>query len=191
MSRPTSYDRVCCPKAMISCHAQCRSTVCASQMRWWHATPDVIQPCVLSKGSDVMPRPTSSDCVCCPRAVMACHARRCRPCVISKAVMSCHARCCRPCALYKCGDVMPRLTSFDRLCYPKAIMACHARGRSTVCAAQRRLWHATPYVIRPSVLSKGGDCMSCPTSFDRVYCPKAVMACHALRCSTVFVVHGI
>ena len=54
-----------------------------------------------------MPRPTSSDRVCCPRAVM--HAtpdiadRVCCP----REVMSCHVRLC---VLSKGGDGMPRLT---------------------------------------------------------------------------------
>ena len=63
--------------------------------------PDIVRPCVLSKGADVMPQPTLptvcafqgwrfhatpdvADRVCCPRAVMSCHTRRCRPCVLSK-----------------------------------------------------------------------------------------------------------
>ena len=49
-------------------------------------TPDVIQPCVLSKGGDVMPRLISSDRACSPRAVMSCHARRCRSCVLPKGL---------------------------------------------------------------------------------------------------------
>ena len=49
-------------------------TVCAVQRRLWHATPDVVQPCVLPKGNDGMPCPTPFDCVCCPKAVMECHA---------------------------------------------------------------------------------------------------------------------
>ena len=39
-------------------------------------TPDVIRLCVLPKGDDGMPRPTSLDRVCCPKAVVACHALR-------------------------------------------------------------------------------------------------------------------
>ena len=53
--------------------------------------PDVVRPCVLPKGGDVMPLPTSPDSVYCLRAVM-----------------SCHARCCRPCVLCNGIDVMPR-----------------------------------------------------------------------------------
>ena len=74
--------------------------------------PDVLRPCVLSKGSDVMPRPTSSDYVCCPRAVMSCHSRRCRPCVQSKG-----------------SNVMPRPTL------------------PTVCVVQWRWCNATPDVV--------------------------------------------
>ena len=93
MPHPTSFDRVCCPKAVMSCHTRhCRPcvlskgsddmprltlpTVCAVQRWLCHATPDVVQPCVQSKEGDVMPRRMSLDCVCFPKAVMACHARR-------------------------------------------------------------------------------------------------------------------
>ena len=55
----------------------------------------------------------------------------------------------------------------------------------TVCGVQGRLFHATPDVVRPSVLSKGGDGMSRPTLLDRVCCPKAVMSCHARHRLTV------
>ena len=58
-------DRVCCAMAVMSCHAR-------------H-----YRPCVLSKGSDVMPRQTLPT-VCCPRAVMSCHAQHYRLCVVSK-----------------------------------------------------------------------------------------------------------
>ena len=56
MSRPTSFDHVWCPKAVMSYHAQRLSTLCASQRQ------------------DGMPRPTSFDRVCFPKAVMECHA---------------------------------------------------------------------------------------------------------------------
>ena len=38
--------------------------------------PDIVQLCMQSKEGDVKPNPTSLDCVCFPKAVMACHARR-------------------------------------------------------------------------------------------------------------------
>ena len=94
MSRSTLFDHVCCSKAVISCHARRLSIVCAALRRLWHATPDVVRPCVLPKGDDGMPRPTSFDRfvqakgndgmprptlfhrVCCPKVMMSCHARR-------------------------------------------------------------------------------------------------------------------
>ena len=57
MSCPTSFDRVCCPKAVMSCHAQRSQTICAAQGRLFHASPDVVIPCLLSKGGYVMPHP--------------------------------------------------------------------------------------------------------------------------------------
>ena len=185
MPRSTSSDRVCCPRAMMSCQARrCRScvlpncddgmphpklpTVCAVQGRRCHATPDIVRPCVLSKGEDVMPCLMSSDCVCCPKAMMSCHARRCRPCVRSKG-----------------GDVMPHVMLSDCACSPRAVMSCHARRRSTKYVFQEQGWHATPDVVRPCVQCKDGDGMSCPTSFERVRCPKVVMSCHAQRRLTV------
>ena len=54
----TSFYCVFCPKAVILCHARRSPTVFAAQGRLCHATLDVVRPCVLSKGGDVMPRPT-------------------------------------------------------------------------------------------------------------------------------------
>ena len=144
MPRSMSFDRVCCPKAVMSCHAR---------------------PCrlyVLFKGSDVMPRPDVANRVCCPRAGMSFHGPTSSDRVCSqRAVMSCHARCrstvcaiqrrgchatpdvVRLCVLSKGGDVMPRLTSLDRVffkggdgmprltssdraCGARAVMVCHA-----------------------------------------------------------------
>ncbi|MBQ2124130.1 MAG: hypothetical protein II200_09145 [Bacteroidaceae bacterium] len=75
-ARPTTADRLCCPRAMMACHARRRPTVYAVKGRRWHATPDDGRPSMLSKGEDGMPRPTSFDRVCCKKAKMACHARR-------------------------------------------------------------------------------------------------------------------
>ena len=100
--------------------------------------PDVVRACVQSKEGDVKPNPTSLDCVCFQKAVIAYHARHYRPCVLSKGgdVMP------RPTLPTVCsvqgGDVMPRLTSSNHACCPKAVMACHALCRSTVGAAQKR-----------------------------------------------------
>ena len=144
--------------------------------------PDAVRPSVLPKGDDGMPRPMPFDCLCFPKAMIACHARR-RPTVSAspKAMMACHAqrhstvcaaqrRCWHatpnfvgPCLLSKGDDGMPHPTSFDRVCCPKAVMSCHARRSPTVCAAQGQWCHAMPDVLRPCVLSKGGDVMPCPT----------------------------
>ena len=97
-----------------------------------------------------MPRSTSSDRVCCPRAVM-------------------HAT----------PDIA------DRVCCPREVMSSHARRRAKVCAVQGRLCHATLDVVQPCVLPNGDDIMSHPMSFDRVCCPKAMMACHTRRRLTV------
>ena len=165
--------------------------------------PYVVSPCVLSKGGDVMSRPTSFDRVCCPKAVMSCHARCCRLCEHSKGgdVMTrpmSFDRVCfpktrwhampdvvRPFVLLKGDDGMPRPTSFDRVCFPKEVMECRARRRSTVCAVQRRCCHATPDVVRLCVLPKGSEVMPRPTSSYRMCCRRAVMACHTRRRSTV------
>ncbi|TMW86570.1 hypothetical protein EJD97_021200, partial [Solanum chilense] len=57
---------------MMLCHARCHPTVCATQEPCGHTTPNDVRSCVLSKGNDNMPRPTSSDHVCFARAMMAC-----------------------------------------------------------------------------------------------------------------------
>ncbi|TMW85348.1 hypothetical protein EJD97_023288, partial [Solanum chilense] len=87
--RPTSSDCVCCPRAMMECHAQRFSTlsmlfkcddglprrscptVCVVQGQRCHVTPDVIQPLVLPSGDDFIARTISSHHVCCPKAMMA------------------------------------------------------------------------------------------------------------------------
>ena len=137
-ARPTTADHLCCPRAMMTCHARrwptvcvgprammaCsarrRPTVCAIQGLRWHATPDDGRPSVLSNGDDGMPRPTPSYRLCCARAKMACHARRRLTVSASpKAMTACDARC------------RPTVSAS-----PKAMMACHARCRPTVCAVQ-------------------------------------------------------
>ena len=145
MPRPTSFDRVCCPKAMIACHARRRPTLCAVQRRRYHASPD------------------DAVRVCCPRALMSCHARHCRPCVQSKGGNFMPCPTLTTVCLSKGVDFMPRLTL------------------PTVCAVQGRRWHVTPNVIRPCVLSKGGDGMPRPTSFVRVCHQRAMMAYDARR----------
>ena len=77
------------------------------------------------------------------------------------------------------------------LASPKAMMACLASRSSTFFAVQGLRWHATLDFIRPCVMSMGHDGMPRPTSFDRVCVPKAMMAFHAWRRSTVFAIYGL
>ena len=58
--------------------------------------PDVIRPCLLSKGGNVMTRLTLFDRVCCPKEVMASNPNVVRPCLPSKG-----------------DDGIPRLTLSD------------------------------------------------------------------------------
>ena len=55
---------------------------------------------------------------------------------------------------------MPRLTSFDRVLCPTAVISSHARRRPIVHAVLGRLSHATFDVVRPYVVSKASDIMS-------------------------------
>ncbi|TMW81075.1 hypothetical protein EJD97_012177 [Solanum chilense] len=57
------------------CNMRRRATVCAIQKILWHSSPDVVRRCVLSKGDDGMQCPTSFDCACFPKTMMACHVR--------------------------------------------------------------------------------------------------------------------
>ena len=134
-----------------------RSTVCDVQRRWWHSMPDIIRPWMVSNRDNSMPRPRLSDRVCCPRAMIACHARHhSTRCMLSKSDDGIHARriltmcigqrtllhatpdILRSCILSKGDDVMRRLTSSHRVCCPRVMMACDARRRPTACAKLRK-----------------------------------------------------
>ena len=92
-----------------------------------------------------MPRSTSFDRVSRPGAMMACHALH-RPTMSAspKAILYATPDIVQPClpvqlfVLPKGDDRIPHLTSINRVCFPKAVMACRARRCSTVCAIQRR-----------------------------------------------------
>ena len=75
-------------------------------------------------------------------------------------------------------DDMPRPTSSNHVCCSRVVMACYTRHSPTVCAAQGPCGHATLYVIRSCVLSKGDDNIPCPTSSDRLCFLRAMMKCH-------------
>ncbi|TMW80321.1 hypothetical protein EJD97_021456 [Solanum chilense] len=141
MPCPTSSNRVCYPRA------------------------------IMSKGEDGMSRPTLSDHVRCPMAIMTCHARRHltgndviqRPTLSdrlcsARAIMSCHADLVRPCVWC-----------------PSAMMVFHTQRHPTMYAAQGPFGHSTPDVIIPLSQYKGDDCMPRSTLFDRVYCPRTML----------------
>ena len=80
--RPTSSDRMCCPRDMMAGQAQRCQTVYSAHGPCMHATPIINCLCVQSKGDDGMSCSTSSDCVCCLKAIMA-FLDRCRPTICS------------------------------------------------------------------------------------------------------------
>ncbi|TMW80911.1 hypothetical protein EJD97_013775 [Solanum chilense] len=90
-------------------------------------TTYVVRLCVLSKGNDNIPCSTSSYHICCIRAMMAFDARR-RPTIFT--VLERRLRVMpdvvRPRLLPYGDDYMPHPMSFDRVCYPRAMMECHA-----------------------------------------------------------------
>ena len=106
-------------------------------------------------------------------------------------------------------DDMQRKISFDRVCFSRAMIACHVRRCPTVCVVKRLCMHATLDVVRPcvlsknhdgmprrtssrqSVLSKGYDVMPRPTFYDRMYYPRAMVGCHVQRYSTVCSIYGL
>ncbi len=59
MSYPSSSDRVCCPRDMMTVHTRCHPTV-------WVFQGLLCNPC-----------PRSSDHLCCPSTNQACHTRHC------------------------------------------------------------------------------------------------------------------
>ena len=137
---------------------------------------DVMLQCMMCRGEEEMPRPSSSslcmwpkgnyglpcptyiDRLCCPRAMMPYHAQ-CYSTVYAVYGQRLHAMPdVVPLSMLSKGkDVESRLISFDRVCFPIAMMACHARRHPTVCAAEGKCGHAMPM------------------SVDRVYCPRAMI----------------
>ena len=98
--------------------------------------PDVIRPCVLSKGDNGMPHPTPSDRLFCPRAKMACHARHpLTVCAVQGILWLSTPDIVQTYVQYK-GDGMPHPMSSDRVCFPKGIIECQAQHHPCVCAVQ-------------------------------------------------------
>ena len=73
MPHPTSFDRVCCLRAVMHATPYIADRVCCPrEVMSCHARR--CRLCVLSKGGDVIPRPTSFDRACIRRVVMSCQA---------------------------------------------------------------------------------------------------------------------
>ena len=153
--------------------------------------PDIVRPCLLSKGYDGIPCVTLSDCVSYPKPMMTCHVRHR---LTVRAVQGPNGNPRPPSFqpyLYSNGyDGMLRPTLSNCICNPSAKMACHARHHSILCVVQGLLWHATLDVVRPSMMSKGDDDIPCLMLSDHVYGPWAMMEFHARRCSFVCAAQG-
>ena len=140
---------MCYLRAMIACHTRRFLTVCLFLGLLLHSTPDVVQLCVNSKVLDIMLRPTLSNHVCCPWAMIS------SICVCSPTtVMSLHAwlyltmyviqglgwnatpDVVLPCLLSKGHNCIPCLTVSECVFYPKTMMTCHVRHCLTVRAVQ-------------------------------------------------------
>ncbi len=187
-----SSNRVCCPRAAQACHARLCSIVCVVQRRWWHATPYIIQPWVLSNGNNKMRRGTSVISVCSTRAMMECHDQ-CRPklCVVEWLWWHAMPEFVRLCELSKGYYGMPRPSLFHSLCYPLATRSCHTWRRQTVCVVQGPWWHATLNVLQPCVVYKHYDGMLLLTLSNCVWCPRDMISILAWCHPSVCVIQGL
>ena len=192
----------------MACRAQRCAIIYPAQGPCYQATPYVLRPRVHSMGKDGMACLTSSDRVCCRKAMMAFHARH-RPTVcvalgqwhaILDVLQSCvvskrgwwHAtiNVVRPCVFPKDHAIMPRPTSSNHVCCLRATITCHTRCHLTVCAIQGRCWHYMPDIVWPCVLRKDHDSMPCSTEYYHAWCLWAMMWCYARRLPTVFAKQG-
>ncbi len=144
---------------MMACHARHYPSVCVVQERWWNVLSYVIWSCVLSEGMDGIPRPTSSNHVSSPRAMMACMPYIVRLCALSKdnAGMP-HPDFVWPCLLSKSDDGIPWSTLSHFEWFPRVMKTCLARHCSWVFST-RVWWHSKTHVIWPCVLSNSYDDM--------------------------------
>ena len=176
-----SSERVSYPRAMMASHTRRCFTLC-----------------MLFKGDNGMSCPIFADYVCCPRFMMACHARRSSTLYVFLGRWS-HSRTdvIQPLVQPNGDDNMQRLTSSDlgdmtfrtssnHLCFRREMITCHARRRLIVylykCDDCMPRLKSVDRVYIPRAI------MACPrlTSSDRVYCPLAMMECHAGCCLIMF-----
>ena len=69
-------------------------------------------------------------------------------------------------------------------------VACNHRLWAAQTVERRRAWHAIIAFGKHTGSNDVGNCIPRPTSFDRVCCPRAIMACHTRRRPTVRAVQG-
>ena len=137
--------------------------VCSTQGPCQHALHDVIRPCDISKGDYSMTNPMSFIKMCCQKEMMTFPTDIVQLCVLSK-----------------CDKKLSFPTSFDSVCYTRSIKAYHTRRCSSVLFIQRDYAiHAPSSPIVCVVQERDG--MPCPTSSDRVCCPRELMAWHSDR----------
>ena len=85
---------------------------------------------------------------------------------------------------------MSRLTSSYCVCCQKELITCHNRCLVIVKAFLGWWWHSTPNVIRPCGIEWAMMALKWLTLYDRVFLPRAMMACQDWCSSTVYVVNG-
>ena len=133
----TWYDHVYFPRAMMECHTRHRWFICVVQEGWWHSMPDIIRPCVITKGDNGMPRLTSFVYVCSPRAMIMCHAQhRLTVCVAKEIWWHEKLNVVRPCVLSNGNYGIPRPTSSIYVCNLRALKSFHTRHCPILCLIQ-------------------------------------------------------
>ena len=128
------------------------------QEQWWHATLDVVRPCMLSMGDTCMP---------CPTSFIMCVFQEQRWHVTSDIVW----RWVLPNEI----DGMLCPTSSDHVIWQKAMWPCRACHYPILCGVLGQWYNATHNVIRSCMISKGDYNIPHPILSDRVCCLRAMM----------------
>ena len=77
---------------------------------------------------------------------------------------------------------------FMTMCAIKGLDGMPCKTSSDLCVAQMRRWNETPDIVRPCVLLKGHVGIQRFMSSNSMSSPRAIMACHSRRRSSVCVV---
>ena len=130
--------------------------------------PNVVRPCMQSKGNDNMQSPTSSEWVCCPRAMMVCQAQY-------YWTLS---------MLFKRDDGLPRPTS-STVCFGQGpgwnaspyVLQQYMLSKCDDAIPRRS--HPTVSAVEGQVLPNGDDGIARMISSHHVCCTMAMMASHS------------